>query len=327
MKKIAYAFLAFLFAFGSILLVGCDKEDKFWEETNTIAVEFATKEENAFLLSENGNIEFSPLLATLIEENDNYAEILQYTSLARVFMTMFTKQYVNLSIAPNVTKNTKSLFEAFEDEVQQMQTAINTFQAQKTTFEQRIEIFQDHSSTPALTELDKFKRQITGLVHQTSAFNQSFENLYTNAYLSVPTAPIQLHQVGYENLILSVTVNKILRSHVKFAFDDSTSLIRENVTADYLNTIRTLREKIFANSYKENTIDIINEITEYTKMFDHEIANFELSLSKVNIKEFLQNGEQYLLQNPTLESYIHQINRFNNTVITIYTNKVLELCA
>ena len=328
MKKIMYSFLALILICGSVLLVGCDKEDKFWENTNTMVTEFVEKEENAFLTNETTTLTYSTEITTLITENENYAELLTYFSIAKGFMTMFNKQNVNLNIEPNVTKETKNIYRSFEEKIIGLQNTINTFLTKKESFEQHLAILGDYTDSASLQELTLYKRELKKLIDSTLEFNGAFENLYQNAYLSIPVQAITLHQVGYENLILSVSVNKILRSYVKYVFEDSDGLIPLNVNQNALTQINILKEKLTLATYKENTLEIINQIIVYTQMLDNEITNFYFSLQVVNMKELFENGQtEYLANHPEHDGFVNQINRYNQTVLTTYTNKILELCA
>lgn len=328
MKKFIYSFLALILICGSVLLVGCNEEDNFWENTNTIVTAFIEKEENAFLTNETTLLTYPEQITTLIAENEKYAELETYYDIAKGFMAMFNKQNVNMSILPNVHKNTKNIYKEFESKLNKLQSAINTLQTKKNAFEQHLAILGNYTDSSALQELTIYKRELKKLIDSTLKFNQAFENLYQNAYLSIPTEEITLHHVGYENLILSVSVNKILRSYVNYIFEDNDGLIPTNVNQNALIQINLIKEKLILGSYKENTLQIINEITVYTQMFDNEVKNFYTSLQVVDMTELLSDGQtQYFVNHSEQVGFINQIDRFNQTVLTTYTNKVLELCA
>lgn len=328
MKKILYCFLVLVFICGSVLLVGCNEEDKFWENTNILVTEFANKTENAFLTSETTPLTYPTEITTLIEQNSNYSELSTYYSIAKSFMAMFNKQHVNLTINPNVNKKTKSFYNTFENKINNLQNTINTFLTKKLSFEQHLAVLGNYTDSASLQELTLYKRELKKLIDSTLEFNGAFENLYQNAYLSIPTEEITLHQVGYENLILSVSVNKILKSYVKYIFEDSNGLIPENTNQNALTQINILRDKLTLGTYKENTLEIINQITVYSQMFDNEIANFYTSLQVVNMEELFEDGKtEYLANHAEQVGFVNQIDRFNQTVLTTYTNQILELCA
>lgn len=328
MKKIIYAFLALVLISSSFLLAGCNEEDKFWEKTNTEVTEFVTKESNAFLVSESTVLAYPEAIEELIGNNEKYGELTTYYSIVKSLMAMFNKQHVNLAVLPTVNKETKNHYKKFEEELDDLQSAIKTFLLKKASFEEHVAVLGNYTDASALQELTLYKREMTKLINEALEFNQAFENLYQNAYLSIPTKQITLYHAGYENLILSVNVNKILRSYVTYVFDDGDNLIHANTNNNALTQINRIKEKMIAGVYKENTLATINEITIYTLMFDNEITNFYTALGKVNIADLTKDGEsQYLTANPKLTSFVNEINRFNNNVITLFTNKLLELCA
>lgn len=329
MKKIIFSFLALILICGSVLLVGCNGEDKFWQSTNTLVNNFVNKTEYDFLTDEDVSLTYEGSVEFLTNHDDDYSQLKTYYSIAKSFMAMFNKQYVNLNIKPTVNKQTKGHYKTFENKLNDLQKAIDSFLTSKATFEQNLSVLGgNYFSDAAKNELRQFRRDYKKLLDSVALFSESFDNLYQNAYLGVPTQKITLHQMGYENLILSVSVNKILNAYVEYLFDDGDGLIPMNANHTALTKVNLIRQNLKNANYKENTLEIINQITVFTQMFDNEQANFYTALKVVNMTQLREDGKtEYLANHPEQIAFVNQIDRYNETVLTTYTNQILNLCA
>lgn len=329
MKKFIQILLALVLFGGAMLMTACGQENKYWEATSAKSTEFVEKQENGFLFAETPNITYTEGIQTQINNQvAEYEELsTNYFAILNNLMLMFKTHRVNLSIAPVVkNKETETLFAEFEKEMDDMQNAINTFLQSKLYFEEHV--IANYNQSAALQELKNYKRDFSTIIYQALDFNQSFENLYTQAYLPFPKNEITVYQTGLENLMATVTANQLLRSFVLYAFDNSDGTMASDINRNAIDKLAQIQSALVAPVYKENKLVLINQVISFTTAFNVELDEYQQALAMVNLDQVRKNGrENYLKENKSHEAYLVKIEEFNNTTVVLYANKVLELIA
>lgn len=335
MKRILYGFVVLMLAGFSIFLSACDENTDYWMSTKDLVIEFMEDEDYSFLLSQtDAHITYGEQLEIHVYSSEipnEYTELdTKYLTMLDNLLVMFKTHYTNLSIKPLVLDNTtKDYYLKFEERLASFKAAINTFVAKKDSFE--VLVNQNFESSQALSELKKFKRNFADLLYNASAFNESFERLYTHAYIKFPSTEQTSYTYGSENLIATVTINKMLRSYVAFVFDDSQNTIIQGSSTKILDNIALIKQALTTSIEQQEDADEevllqkINNLLYYTKIFDNEVEQFYSSLSNVNFFEYSKNPTQYLNANANQNSYIQKINRYNDTIIPLYAGKVIDL--
>lgn len=329
MKKIVNIFLALTMICTAILMTACGTTEKYWETTFEKTTQFVEKQENAFLFSHTPSLTYSIGIQEQIDHGvAAYSELkTNYFALLDNLMVMFRTHRVNLAISPVVKdKQTQNLFKEFNQQMDKMQNSINQLMQSKAYFEQHVTNNLEESAS--LQELKNYKRAFVDTINQALEFNKTFEQLYTHAYLAFPTSKITVYQTGLENLMATVASNRLLHSFVLYAFDNGDGTMASLLNTTAITKLNQIQSALAAPNYKENKLEIINSVVEYSQLFEIELDQYKQALNVVNLGKVRKDGVQaYLTQNPTHETYLNKIENFNQTIVVLYADKVLELIA
>lgn len=326
MKKLIYVLLAFTIMFTGVVFSACNEEETYQADTNARIQTFLENEDNAFLFGATPGITYKTgIQAEIDSSNPEYLELnTLYFNVLNSLTYMFKNTYTNLEIAPVYQeKATKTAFEDFIKDIDELQSNIDTFLVQKQTFEDNV--IANFDGSQALQELKEFKRDFANLIYATQNFNDGFENLYLTAYLNIPSNQVETLATGIETLVGNIVIGELLDTYILYAFDDNNNTIRDTASNLILDKVAQIKSAVSNPVIKENNAQLFNELLTHFQAFGVETNHFKECLQVVNMKSYDENPTSYLDENPSQEAHITTILNFEPNAVTIYTGKILDL--
>ncbi len=330
MKRITFAIVGVILTLSTVLFSACGKDDKFYNSTKKLNENFYNNTEIAFIFEGNqfniANADYS------IEEYKVLNEV--YLTTLHNITYMYKTFQGNLSLQPkHKNKTVKKLYEDFEQQIKSLQKqALKTVEA-KNDFETNLEGLSDLSSGYAMAGLNVFKTSFIKLIFKAVNFHESFEKLYTNAFLAYPT--LSSHQegddiTGIQKLITASAVSKVAVANAYFTFDSTTNKEQKYFDNTLLNAANNLKQISNSPTIEEGdiTIENIALFVQSNNAFNAELKHFLTSLKKINFTQLdnAEDKEQYLKDNNLLQ-YGNTIQFFLDNVLTLFQSSITTYIA
>ncbi|MGI5842041.1 MAG: hypothetical protein ACOX6H_01945 [Christensenellales bacterium] len=314
MKKITYLLFAFLLIATSTLLAACGKKepDEFWTKTYTAATEFKQKEESQFVFDREASLTYSEQIQAAITQDPLYAELtINYEPLLKSSVEMFNMLSENLALQPANTKGKiKNYFTEFDEDIKSFDNSISTFLAKKTTFENsvaNIDLTSDH----AYLQLRTFKSAYREFLRAAESFNNSFENLFLNTYLALPTQALEQANPLLPKLYTTVVISQLTKAQINYLFDN-TDTINKKLSTSMDLAIEILRIELKNPAdLGENLTTNVNYFRPIYDAFINELSQFYNALKNVNLFEYSnQEDKETYAEEKNIVAFVEKINSF-----------------